>query len=748
MRLTPGNGGGGLPQPAYLHPVQEATRLYAPPPEQENFAETLQKLWRHRGTILIVTAIFAAIAVAAAKLMPTYYTAEARVLIGVPPLRVLDIESILTDSNPDADRIQNESYVVQSRAVAEDVALRLGLRNDPEFNPWLAAQSPGWWGRNVSPVLEQIIGESDGSEPTNEEIERTVIDVLLARTEVAQLGRSHVLGIKVRSEDAAKSAALGNAFAQSYLSQQLNEKIEATEEADRFLTSRIEELRQQVAKSDEAVEEYRRKYGLYKGTTAGVTSQQLTELNTQLIAAQTAKAEAESKLIEAQSLGGKVADANAVPEVLRSPLIQSLKQQAAVAEQRLAEASQRLGARHPQRRGIQAEVADIRGKIGAEVARTVESLRREARSANARYEEVRKAFDRRQAKMGGVNERQITLDSLERDANVNRHLLEQMLGRAKEMIGQQQLQRANAKLISRAAVPNSPAFPPKPLIVLFGVVAGALVACIWALLREGLDRTFRRSQQIEAATGLPVLSMVPQVKDRMGPMQHIMRKPISPYAEALRKLHTALELSEAAYSPKTVMFCSAVPDEGKSVLVGSLGRMLASHGRRVLLIDCDWRRPALHSLFRVSNEGGLAAVLDENADHTTRLIHTDTLSGVDILTAGDVTPAGVRMLTSERFRAILQQLGDRYDMVLLDTPPVLIGSEVLSVARMVDKVAFVSRWGSTSRQTSLDALKQLLEAGADVAGTVLSRVDARSFGRYAGAPMYYQYNRPMLTRLG
>ncbi|MGE0152924.1 MAG: GumC family protein [Reyranellaceae bacterium] len=746
MRLIPASGAA---QPVvYGQPPQEITRLYAPQPETESFAETLQKLWRHRGLIVVVTLAFAGIAVAVAKLTPTYYAAESRVLVGVPPLKVLDIQSILSDQNPDADRIQNEAYVLQSRELAAAVAARHRLAAVPEFNPFLDDPEPSWWNRNVRRPLAALLKSEPAPAPSSDEVQRAVIDALLAQTDVAQLGRSHVLGIKVRSQDPERSAALGNSFAEEYLNQQRQEKVQASDEADRFLTTRIEELRQQVAKSDQAVEDYRRKHGLFKGASAGITSQQLTELNTQLIAAQTAKAEADSRLLEAQSLGGKLADANAVPEVLKSPLIQTLKAQAAMAEQKLADVTSRLGPRHPQRRAAQAEVADVRGKIGAEVSRTVEGLRREAKAANARYEDIKASFERLKVTMGGVNEQQITLDALERDANVNRHLLEQMLGRAKEVVGQQQLQRPNAKLISRADVPSSPAFPPKPLIVLFGALAGALLACIWALLRESMDRTFRRSRQLEAATGLPVLAVVPQVKDRMGPLQHVLRKPISPYTESLRKLHTALELSEAAYSPRLIMFCSAVPDEGKSVIVGSLGRMLAAHGRRVLLIDCDWRRPALHSLFRIPNEGGLAAVLDEHADQSSRLIRTDPLSGVDILTTGEVSPAGVRMLTSERFRAILQGLADDYDFVLLDTPPVLIGAEVLSIARMVDKVAFISRWGSTPRQASLEALKQLLEAGADVAGTVLSRVDTRGFSRYAGVPMSYQYSRPLLTRIG
>jgi len=754
MQLT--GPGSSLSKVAYPPIAPDTARFYSPPPEEESFADTLHKLWRRRTLIIATLVVFAIVGVVVAKMLPTYYSGEARVLIGVPPLRVLNIQSILTEADPDADRIQNEAYVVASRDTAAAVVRKMNLRAQPEFNPWLPPDNPSLWqqftglfDRNwgaLEPVRE-LFANDTGSAATSAEIERTIVDILLSRTDVSQLGRSHVLSIKVRSADAERAAELANAFAETYLNGQRAEKVQASEDADQFLMERIDQLREQVSTSDEAVEAFRRKFGLYKGATAGVASQQLTELNTQLMAAQTAKAEAESRLAEAQTLGGRVLDTASVPEVLRSPLIQGLKQQAAEAEQRLADATQRLGARHPQRRGIQAEVGNLRGKIGAEVSRTVESLRREARSATIRYEELRRSFEELKTTMGGVNEQQVKLDALEREAAVNHHLLEQMLGRAKEMIGQQQLQRANAKLISAAAQPNFPAFPPKPIIAFLSVLAGGLIACAWVLLRDSLDTTFRQSTQVEAATGLPVLALVPQIEDRMGPLQYILRRPTSAYVESLRKLQTTLELSEPSYSPKLIMFCSAIPDEGKSVLVASLGRVLATHGRRVLLIDCDWRRPALHRLFRLPNEGGLGAMLDDEADASDRLIHSDHLSGVDVMVAGNVTPSGVRVLTSDRFRTVLQGLAERYDMILLDTPPVLVGAEVLAISRMVEKVTFVARWGSTKRQVAFAALKQLLEAGADVAGIVLSRVDAKAFAKYGDMPMYYNYNRPALAQL-
>src|SRR5690606_9447843 len=343
-------------------------------------------------------------------------------------------------------------------------------------------------------------------------------------------------------------------MAERYLAKQRSEKIEATEEVEKFLAERIAALREQVDRSDRAVEEYRRANGLYKGANTGVAVQQLTELNTQLIAAQTAKAEAESRLNEAMALRRTGVSGESVPEVLNSPVISSLKAQEAVATARLADLSGQFGNQHPRIISANAEIADIRRKIQAEINSIIGGLRHEARTAGARYEALRQNFERLQNRLGGVNEKSIKLDALEREAQVNRNLLEQMLGRAKETIGQDRLQKPNAKLISAAAPPTAPAFPPKKLIVFLGVLAGGLIG----LLRDGADHTVRRGDQIETMTGLPVLALVPAIRGRMEPFVHVLRKPVSPYTEALCKLHIGLELSEAAQSPKTVLFGSAV----------------------------------------------------------------------------------------------------------------------------------------------------------------------------------------------
>lgn len=748
-------------QPAPVAPAYVAPPVYVPQQNQGgDFADTLHRLWRNRGIIIACTLVFAVISVIVAKQIPSHYIANARILVGVPTMRALNIESIISDISPDAERIQNEAYVVQSRDVARQVIDKLKLAENPEFNPALRPE-PTWLSyldpmRYLPDGIKAYMPGKSGSEPKGElsaeakaeQAMNTMIDTLLAKVDVTTLGRSHVLNVEARSIAPDTAAAVANGFADSYLARQRTDKVEASAEVEKFLADRIASLREQVEKSDQAVEAYRRQHNLFQGASAGVSAQQLTELNTQLIVAQTAKAEADSKLGEAQGLRRAGVDSQSVPQVLQSPLIQQLKALQAEADRRLADLSGSLGPQHPRVVSAKAEIADIRGKVNAEVGRIIDSLRHESRTASARYEALRQNFDRLQNQVGGVNEKSIRLNALEREATVNRNLLEQMMGRAKETIGQDQLQKPNAKLISSAAPPAQPGFPPKMLLVFLGTLAGGLIGVVYALLREGVDRTFRRSDQIEGMTGLPVLAMIPVLKSGMTPIAHVLRKPVSPYSEALRKLHIGLELSEAARSPKTVMFGSAVPGEGKSVMVGSLGRMLSSHGRRILLIDCDWRNPRLHKLFQCQNRNGLAELLCDQPDSVDDCIFTDTLSGVDIIPAGSFTPQAMRYLTSDRMKLILQALAPRYDMIILDTAPVLVGAEVLTLSRMVDKVAFVVRWGDTKREAVMEALKDLIEVQADIAGVVMSRVDPKGYRRYGYGNLNYEYDRPALVKHG
>jgi capsular exopolysaccharide synthesis family protein len=406
------------------------------------------------------------------------------------------------------------------------------------------------------------------------------------------------------------------------------------------------------------------------------------------------------------------------------------------------------GERHPAMLNARAEAGSIRGKVSAEIAKTIEGLQREARSADARYQALSQNFEKLKAQMGQVNDQSIGLDSLERDATVNRNLLEAMLNRVKQSTGAEDILQANAKLVSPAAPGEAPAYPPKSLIAFLGGVGGLLLGCAIALVREGGDQTFRRADQIEAMTGLPVLAMVPQVGGRTPPSMQVLRQPTSTYSEALRRVQIGIELSEAAASPKTILFSSATPSEGKSVMVASLGRLLASNGRRILLIDCDWRSPRLHQIFRCSNRDGLAALLGDKTVMLDDIIHHDALSGADVLTSGPWSPRQAHLLSSDRMRQLIDALSPHYDFIILDTAPALVTADVLALARIVEKVVFVVRWGHTRQDATVEALKQIMDAQGDIAGVVMSRVVSKEYRKYGYRDPFYEYSRPVKASYG
>ena len=734
------------------------------PAQEEGLAETLRKLWRRRKLIAVTTILIGGTAGFVAWSMPSYYVAEARVLVGVDSPRVLNVEAIITDVSPDAERVANEGFVLQSRTLAKTVIDKLGLADNAQFNPDLA--TPSFWARatslktylpaDITDWLDRLHKSPSKAAPAPDKAlsmrDNRLIDVFLSHIDVSLLGRSHVLSVKADARDPDMAASIANTLADTYIDYQRRDKISTMDRVDKFLLGRVSELREQVRKSDQAVEDYRRSHGLYKsGSSGGVTAQQLNELNSQLLAAQTAKAEAESRLQEAREVSkGGIGGGESVPEVLKSPLISSLKEQEADAERKAAQLSASYGAKHPLMANANAEVGNARAKVSAEIAKTIDGLAREARTADARYKALSANFDQLKGQMGQVNDQSIGLEALERDATVNRNLLEAMLNRAKQSTGAAEMLQANAKLVSPAAPSEAPSYPPKSLIAFLGLVGGLMVGSAIALMREGGDHTFRRADQIESLIGLPVMAMVPQLGGRSPPAMEVIRHPTSAYSEALRRLQVGIELSEAAASPKTLLFSSATPSEGKTVMVSSLGRLLASNGKRVLLIDCDWRSPKLHQIFRCSNRDGLASLLSDNSDTVSldNLIHHDALSGVDVLPSGNWSPRSAHFIGSPRMAQLVEALSHHYDFVILDTAPALVTADVLTLSRIVQKVIFVVRWGHTRQDAAVEALKQIADAQANIAGVVLSRVVARQYRQYGYRDPFYEYSRPIKATFG
>jgi succinoglycan biosynthesis transport protein ExoP len=711
---------------ADLHDVVVDSRS-SPGPGEDNLAGIIRQLWRRRWLVALLTLTGTVVTGAVAWSIPAVYTAETRLLIAAPGIRVPEIETVFGKFEPDTLLLQSERALVESQEVAQRVIDRLHLADNPAFDSPAfdsneARTSPavlGW----LCHHLPQVAAWLDGCRPawaptTRQEREQRLVDRLLSQLEVESIPQSHVISVKGRAADGVTAAVIANAFAESYLADRQQEKAAAMDRLGKYLKRRIDELNGEVRRSEQAVEDYRRSHGLYKSGKTTVAAQRLGELNAQLSAARVAKIAAEARLGEAEAVGGTRGD-ETVPEVLASRSVTGLKHQSLLAENRAAQATATYGQYHPDFRGAQAQSAAIAGSVSTEAAKTLASLAREASEAAAHYNALLSNFERAKEEMGVAGDEAIELAALQRDATVNRDLLEAMLKRLQETAGSAAIVQADAKVISPAVPAQWTSYPPKTLLLVLGTLEGFLIAVLVALGLEANDKSFRRPEEVENLLGLPVLAMVPRTSRRKFAGQ---RKSALGYDAALSRLIVKLDALYSAGPAKVLMLSSAVPGEGKSAIAAALGRQLASSGKRVLLIDCNWRRPRLKALFGCSNPKGLANLLIETDVLLNDCVHRDAQSGVDVVPAGAWRPAMSHLSSGERMAHMLEAFKGGYDLVILDTPSVLVATDALALARIVDEVLFVVRWGSTRRSAVIEAIRRLLDARAALLGIVVTQV--------------------------
>ena len=241
-------------------------------------------------------------------------------------------------------------------------------------------------------------------------------------------------------------------------------------------------------------------------------------------------------------------------------------------------------------------------------------------------------------------------------------------------------------------------------------------------------------EQLEEVLGVGSLGLVPEIKSGFGgrqtPGNYVLDRPQSAFGEAIRSLHTSLMLSDVERPPKVILVASALPGEGKSSVVLSLARMMASCGKRVAVIDCDLRRPDLHRAFRTSESPGLTDCLLGQAS-VFEVLRLDTLSPAYLVPAGSHVHTSPDLLGSDAMRSLVATLAERFDLVLLDSAPVLAVSDTRNLCRLADKTVFVVRWQSTRRFAAKPALRQVVEAGGDLAGVLLSMVDLNGYARHS-----------------
>jgi capsular exopolysaccharide synthesis family protein len=729
------------------------------------FLEYLQALWYRKKLIIAVTLFVAVVGWVHVNQIRSVYTASSTLMLGVQKAQAVDIESVL-QRDYWGDQVLAEMEVLRSRGLARKVVQRMNLQNYEEFNPalrqpeeslfdFLAYLDPrSWIPAGWKDAVKEALGRETRADPVAPPTEEQLVEqrlatatgILMGKVNVEEVEFAGVVTIGISSWDPELAARIANEYPEAYIVDQLESRFEATEKANAWLSEQLQELEDKVRESERAVEIFREEHGLAETAGRGLLDAQISELNSQLIVARAERAEIEARLAQINRLleaGGQGVETLA--EVLSSPLIQQLRSQELQAVGRISELAVEFGPKHPRMLQAQAELAETRERIEDEVRQVAAGLENEAEFTRARVVSLESSLREAQGASSEQSKEAVQLRALQREAAANRALFETFLSRFKETTATQGMETSDARVLSAAEAPGGPSYPNRRQKLLTIVILGFLGACGLVLALQFLNPGLRSPEQVRQVLGEYVLGVLPAVPGKTALQDHVLEKPQSRAVEAINSLKFSLALSDPDIQLKAVQVTSSVPEEGKTSLALALARVEAASGRKVILVDGDLRRSSIiRKLGLPAGHKGLSDLIVAGDAELSEFIMRDEAGSMDLISIGTAEYANAGdIFSSRRMEQILEKLKAQYDLVIIDSPPVMAVADARIIGRLVDKTLFVVRWDKTPAKVAKAALEQLQRYGTDVAGIVLQQVDLDRYGRFShgSSGYYYHYGR-------
>jgi polysaccharide biosynthesis transport protein len=696
-------------------------------------------LWRRKFLILASAFIVGILGYLVSLQLSPRFLAQGVIAIETRPLYMPQLGTVVPPVPADTAMARSEAQILRSRELIETVSRRLKLDEDPELNPYIR-QATAWdeVERSIRSGVDTAIRflglkpEEAGSDLAQGDlIWAAVVNNVTKNLNVRTDGRSYVIYVEFESESPQISAAVVNTLMEMFITRQIESSTKSMVDANAWVKERATELKRDVDEADQKVQTYRSRHALVETRLGTVNSQQLSEMNTALMMARAERAQAEARYGRARDEAGRSGGGtpDAASEVLASPLIQKLREREAELISREAEMSMRLGEGHPHRRALRHEITNLQSHIDKEINKILRSLQSQLAVAQSRESALDSQLRESQNRAVKTSDAEVELRSLEKEAETKRNVYQTFLATAQQTAEPSRINQANARIASSAIPPTTPFSPRKKWFLASGMFIGLLLAAAVVLLMAELDRGFETIAELEDATGLPVLGAVPLLKRTAkgsALQREVVSRPNSAVSETIRGLRVALRSRSRRAASQVVLVTSSEPGEGKTSLVSALGFLSARDGMRVLIVDSDLRRPRIHRLFRGSPAaaGGLQDVLRGNQAWI-QAVRTDEDSGADYLTAYDRTDSPVALLGSGHWHEFLRQARRIYDLVILDSPPIMQVADALTLADYADTVVFVVGAKTTRRQTVQEALRRFAATGRPILGAVLSKVGGR-----------------------
>lgn len=724
-----------------------------------DFRELYAILRRRAVMIATVTMLVALGGLVYAMQLVPLYTASASVYVDPRRTSVVDTKSVVSGIGKESSAIDSEAELIRSTAVAKRVVEKLGLADELAGKPQ-EDRSPT--------LLESLIQTARAilSKPpvernfrgrnalTNDNVHRAAM-ALRSGVKVSRKEWTYVISVSFTDADPLFAAQVANSFADEYLVDQLEAKYEATRRANAWLFERLEALRTKVRDSERAVEAFKAENNIVasKGTT--LNDQQIGKLSEQLILARAETAQKRAKYKQVLELTKKGGETNSFADRLQSQVIGTLRTKVTELRRVLADLRAKYGSRHPKVQSTRAQLADVTSQIRAEAKRVLASARNDYNVALSREQSIEQSLNDLKGEKTANSPASIRLRELEREAQADRQLFEAFLTRFKEVSQQQSLQTAESRIIERAAVPKTPSRPKRRSIAGFSLILGLAIGCAFAFILEKLDSGFRTPDEIERALRVSVLASVPKpteggprtffahlrsrLMDGIGLSRWLAARqsrrqrselarlavdqPTTTFAEAIRSLRMEVRYLTADDQLNVLAVTSALPDEGKSTIASNMAQQAAAAGKKVLLIDMDLRRPGLTPIYAPTAKTGVVELIQGTAepkdvfvfDRNTGLYFVPAVRSLSASQASEI-------LGSDQARAMLDWAREEFDLVIIDTAPLLPVVDGRAAVSHADAALMIVKWEKTDRAAVQAALSRTPGIEDKLAGIVLNNV--------------------------
>ncbi|MDF1563922.1 MAG: polysaccharide biosynthesis tyrosine autokinase [Deltaproteobacteria bacterium] len=619
-----------------------------------------------------------------------------------------------------------QNTIISSRAILSQVVERLGLDQDDDFLG-----------------LTSITDEAKRAEAR---AASDAVGILRSVVTVSPEKETWMVWINVEDRDPERAARISTAVAETYRDANLQRRTTGTEDALSWLDEQMEKIKPRLEESENALFEFRKQNDMLSSSLEdrqNMVSKELADLSEAVTQLRTRRIELEARAQRIETIRKEGGELGALPEVARSTTMELLKRDLFALLKDKAGLEERYGAKHPKLIEAQRSVDSTRRELDLEVQKLVGATLNEYQTVRDAEQRTAKELARKKSEAFALNEKEIGYNRLLRQKENLERIYGMIVNRSKEagLSGEQTTN--NVQVVDRATVPWRPVKPRLTFSLTIAALFGLLLGVALAFLLEFLDNTVKTKEDIEADTGQTFLGIIPLIAERAAAAKddavelYLLANPRGHVAEACRAIRTNLLFMSPEQPLRRIVVTSAGPREGKTTTVVDLGVVMAQGGSTVCLIDTDMRRPRLHRVFGIEAKQGLSNLILGDVELDDVLQKTQ-VEGLEVLPCGPIPPNPAELLHTERFARILEQLGERFDRVILDTPPLTAVADAKVLAVASDGVIVIAKAHATTREMLASTTESLLDVNARILGVVLNQVDVerREYGGY-----YYRYYR-------